>query len=388
MPVIDRLAELRPQMAAWRRHLHAHPETAFEERETAAFVASRLEDFGMRVTRGIAGTGVVGTLANGSGPAIGLRADMDALPIMEANTFAHRSRRPGCMHACGHDGHTAMLLGAAQYLAETRRFRGTVQLIFQPAEENEGGGRAMIEDGLFDRFPVAAVFGLHNWPGLAVGTMAARAGPVMAASDIFEVVINGCGSHAAMPHLGVDPVLVAAAIVGALQTIPSRGIHPAEAAVVSVTRMMAGDIWNVIPDRATLGGTTRALTPSVHATLEPAIRRIVAGVAAAFGAMAEVRYERRYPPTVNDAEATHRAAAAATAVVGSEQVDRDAPPSMGAEDFAFMLQARPGAYLWIGNGLGHEGCTLHSPHYDFNDDILPIGASYWATLVERELGVA
>jgi amidohydrolase len=387
MPLIDGIAALHPDMTAWRRHLHAHPETAFEEHDTAAFVAKRLEQFGVRVTSGLAGTGVVGTIANGDGPSIGLRADIDALPITEANSFAHRSTRPGRMHACGHDGHTAMLLGAARYLAATRRFRGTVQLIFQPAEENEGGARAMIEDGLFDRFPVSAVYGLHNWPGLAVGTMAARPGPVMAAFDIFEVVINGCGSHAAMPHLGIDPVLVASAIVGALQTIPSRGIHPVEAAVVSVTRMRAGDAWNVIPDHATLGGTTRALAPWVQESLEPAIRRIVAGVAAAYGATAEVRYERRYPPVVNDAAATQRAAAAAAAVVGSGHVEHDAAPSMGAEDFAFMLRERPGAYLWIGNGPAEGSCTLHNPRYDFNDEILPIGASYWATLVERELPV-
>jgi len=385
MPVIDRIAEWQDQMAAWRRHLHAHPETAFEERDTAAFVAEQLVGFGLEVHRGLAGTGIVATLRTGDGPAIGLRADMDALHISEANAIAHRSTRPGRMHACGHDGHMAMLLGAAKYLCETKQFQGTVHFIFQPAEENEGGGRTMVEEGLFDRFPVRAVYGMHNWPGMAPGRFGVRAGPMMAAFDLFEITLLGQGSHAAMPHLGTDPVVAAAALISALQTIPSRGTNPLDAAVVSVTRLQAGDTWNVIPDRAWLGGIARALRPEVQDYVEQSLRRVAAGVAAAHGVEAEVRYERRYPPTINYAAETENAAAAAAVVVGEEAVDRDVRPSMGSEDFAFMLQQRPGCYVWIGNGGGDEGRNLHNPHYDFNDDILAVGASYWASLVERTL---
>jgi len=386
VPVVDRIAAMTEEMTAWRRHLHTHPETAFEEQETAAFVADRLESFGIKVDTGLTGTGVVGTLAAGDGPAIGLRADIHALHIAEANDIDYRSVHPGKMHACGHDGHMAMLLGAARYLAETRAFSGTVHFIFQPAEENEGGGRAMIEDGLFRRFPVEAVYGMHNWPGMPVGWFGVRPGPMMAAFDIFEIVVDGHGAHAAMPHLGVDPIVTGSAIVGALQTITSRATDPLDSAVVSVTRFQAGDTWNVLPDRAVLAGTTRSFRPEVRDTLEPAIRRIAGSVAEAHGASAAVHYERRYPPTINDAAETERAAAAAAAVVGADNVDHDPRPSMGAEDFAFMLNEVPGAYVWLGNGGSEGGCTLHNPHYDFNDAALPIGASYWATLVESVLG--
>ena len=385
MPVIESIARLREQMTEWRRHLHAHPEIAFEEHETAAFVAARLEEWGIEARRGMAGTGVVGTLKAGEGPAIGLRADMDALAIHEANAFAHRSIHSGCMHACGHDGHMAMLLGAARYLAESKRFHGAVYFIFQPAEENAGGGRVMVEQGLFDEFPMTAIYGMHNWPGLPTGRFAVRSGSVMAAFDIFEITIVGKGAHAAMPHLGVDPVVAASAIVTGLQTIASRSTDPLDAAVVTVTQFQAGDTWNVIPERAVLRGTARALSPKVQDDIEHSIHRIVEGIAAAHGAGARVHYERRYPPTINDAAETENAAAAAALVVGKKKVERNRKPSMGSEDFAFMLEKKAGSYMWIGNGGEEGGCVLHNPRYDFNDAILPLGASYWARLVETRL---
>jgi hippurate hydrolase len=387
MPVLNRIAEFHKDMAEWRHRIHARPETAFEEHATAEFVAKTLGSFGIEVHRGLAGTGVVGTIKGqkGGGPAIGLRADMDALHIEEKNDFAHRSQNPGRMHACGHDGHTAMLLGAARYLAETRNFAGTVHVIFQPAEENEGGARVMVEEGLFEKFPMQAVFGMHNWPGQPVGTVAVRPGPMMAAFDIFELTVAGRGAHGAMPHRGVDPVVAAAQIVTALQTIASRNTDPLDAVVVSVTQIHGGDTWNVIPDAVVLRGTARAFRPEVQDTIEPSIRRIADGVCQALGASAALRYERRYPPTINHPAETERAAEAAAAVVGAEQVLRDPTPSMGSEDFAFMLQAKPGCYVWIGNGPAPGGCGLHNPHYDFNDEILPIGASYWARLAESVL---
>jgi len=385
VPIIDQIEERQQQMTAWRRHLHAYPELAFEEHLTAAFVADRLAEFGIEVHRGLAGTGVVGTISTGEGPAIGLRADMDGLPIPEANDFAHRSTHAGRMHACGHDGHTAMLLGAARYLAETRRFRGTVHFIFQPAEENEGGARKMIEEGLFETFPVRSVYGMHNWPGQPVGTIGLRPGPMMAAFDVFEITVTGKGAHAAMPHLGNDPVLAASAIVTSLQAVASRTIDPLDAAVVSVTQFHAGDTWNVIPERAVIRGTTRALRPQVQDIVEAAVHRIAEGIAAAHGVGAQVHYERRYPPTINDPAETERAASAAVLAAGEDNVHRDPAPSMGSEDFAFMLMEIPGCYVWIGNGPGEGGCGLHNPRYDFNDAILPLGASYWAKLVEKIL---
>ena len=387
MPVYNRIAEFHADMIAWRRDIHAHPETAFEEHRTSDFVARRLEAFGIEVARGLAGTGVVGTIRNGEGPAIGLRADMDALHVHEENDFAHASTARGRMHACGHDGHTVMLLGAARYLAETRRFRGTVHFIFQPAEENEGGGRTMVEEGLFRRFPVEAVYGMHNWPGLDAGRFAVAAGPIMAAADTFELIVTGRGAHAAMPHKGIDPIVVAAQIVTALQTVSSRAVDPMDGVVVSVTQFHAGDTWNVIPERAILRGTARAFRAEVHDRIEPAIRRIAEGVAGALGATASLRYERRYPATVNSPRETEIAAEAAAAVVGIAGVERAPTPSMGSEDFSFMLRERPGCYVWIGNGPGEGGCTLHNPRYDFNDAILPVGASYWVKLVETVQGL-
>ncbi len=386
MAVIERITEMHGELVELRRDIHAHPETAFEERRTSDIVARTLEAFGIEVHRGLAKTGVVGRLrSGGSTRAVGLRADMDALPIQEMNAFAHRSRNDGRMHACGHDGHTAMLLGAARYLAETRNFDGTVNFIFQPAEEGEGGGRAMVEEGLFERFPVEAVFGMHNWPGMPVGRFGLRAGPMMASSDVFEITVRGLGGHAALPHDGVDPIVVASAIVQALQTIVSRNVNPVDAGVVSVTQMRGGETWNVIPDEVVLRGTTRAFRPATQDLLENRLREIAEGLARAHGAEARVYYERRYPPTVNSAREAELCARVLEAMAGPENVERDIDPVMGAEDFAFMLQAKPGCYIFIGNGPGEGGCMLHNAHYDFNDEILPIGASYWARLVECTL---
>lgn len=393
MPLIDRLKALHADMTAWRRDIHAHPETAFEETRTAQLVAERLASFGVDVHRGLAKTGVVGTLRAGTGErAIGLRADLDALHIHEQNEFAHRSRHPGRMHACGHDGHTTMLLGAARYLAETRRFDGTVYFIFQPAEENEGGGRAMVEEGLFDRFPMAGVYGLHNWPGLPAGTFGVLPGPMMASSDVFEIAVTGRGAHGAMPHTGVDPVVAASALVQALQTIPSRTLDPIEPAVVTVTQFHAGDAWNVIPEQAILRGTTRAFRPTVQDQIEAGIRRVCAGIDATHGTRSSVRYERRYPPTINHPRETGIAVAAMAAVVGAQNVRTDLPPTMGAEDFAFMLQAKPGCYVRLGQG-GAVGTTagqswLHSTRYDFNDAVIPLGAGFLAALAERRMPLA
>jgi hippurate hydrolase len=387
MPVINRIADFHAEMIGWRHDLHAHPETAFEEHRTAETVAALLESFGMSVERAIAKTGVVGTLAGArsGGRAIALRADMDALHIHEKNTFGHASGNPGRMHACGHDGHTTMLLGAAKYLAETRNFAGTIHFVFQPAEENEGGARVMVEEGVLARYSVEAVYGMHNWPGLKAGQFAIRPGPMMAAFDIFELTITGRGAHAAMPHLGIDPIVVAAQVVNGLQTIASRNIHPLDGAVVSVTQIHGGDTWNVIPDSVVLRGTTRSFDPAVRDRIEPAIRRIAEGVCASLGAAMELRYERRYPPTVNSAAETEIAAGIAAELVGADNVKRDLLPSMGAEDFAFFLEEKPGAYIWIGNGDASDGAMLHNPHYDFNDEILPLGASYWARLAETVL---
>ena len=387
MPIVNRIAEFHTDMTAWRRDIHAHPEIAFEEQRTAEVIATKLAEMGIEVDRGLAKTGVVGTLRGAAAGerAIALRADMDALHIEEKNEFDHRSRHEGKMHACGHDGHSAMLLGAARYLAETRNFAGTVHFIFQPAEEHEGGGRVMIEEGLFDKFPVEAVFGMHNMPGMPVGSFAVCPGPMMAAADSFEMRITGQGAHAAMPHLGVDPIVIAAQIVTALQTIASRITDPLKAVVVSVTQISGGDTWNVIPEEVILRGTTRAFEPAVQEGLEARLRQIADGIAAAAGATVALRYLPGYPPTINSVDEAEFAAQVAEQVAGAENVDREPVPVMGAEDFAFMLQERPGAYIWIGNGPGEGGCTLHNPHYDFNDEILPIGASYWVRLVESAL---
>ena len=386
MPVINRIAAIHDEMTAWRRDIHAHPELGFEEERTAAVVAEKLESFGIPVHRGLAKTGVVGVLEGSPGErAIALRADMDALPILEAGDAPYRSTNDGTMHACGHDGHTTMLLGAARYLAETRNFAGTVYFVFQPAEEGLGGGEAMVTEGLFERFPAEAVYGMHNWPGLAAGEIAVRTGPMMAACDEFEITVEGTGAHGAMPHLGIDPIVAAAQIVTGLQSIVARTMDPLEAGVVSVTKIHGGDAFNVIPQAVELAGTVRTFKPHVRETIAAGIERIATSTAAALGARANVSVEGRFPATVNTAAETARAEAAAQAVVGAERVHSDFAPCMGSEDFAYMLQARPGSYVWIGNGAGAGGCFLHNPGYDFNDEVLPIGASYWATLVEREL---
>jgi amidohydrolase len=379
------VAQVAP-MRDWRHHLHAHPETAFEEHATAAFVAERLRGFGLDVHTGLAGTGVVGILRNGKGDrAIGLRADLDALHIQEANTVPHASRHAGRMHACGHDGHTTMLLGAAQALAQRRRFDGTLYFIFQPAEENEGGGRVMVEQGLFDRFPMDAVYGLHNWPLKSLGTFATRAGPLMGAYDIFEIVAKGQGAHAALPYLAKDPMLFAAHLVNALQTIVARNLHPQDAGVVSVTQIHGGETWNIIPEEVVIRGTVRTFAKPVQDLIEKRLREIAAGVAATFDMQATVRYERRYPATVNTADETTRAVRAMQAVVGEANVDTNPVPEMGSEDFAFMLEAKRGCYVWMGTGVGERTVHVHNPRYDFNDEALPIGASYWVTLAEQEL---
>ncbi len=388
MPVLERIAAYQDEMIVWRHHLHAHPETAFEERETSDFVAERLAHFGVEVHRGLAGTGVVGVLRAGKGlGTIGLRADMDALPMSEQNSFEHVSRHPGKMHGCGHDGHTVMLLGAARYLAETRHFDGTVNLIFQPAEEGAAGARVMIEEGLFERFPCDAVYGLHNWPQLPAGTFGVRSGPIMAAADHFEIIVTGKGAHGAMPHHGVDPVLVAAHIVTAAQALVSRDTDPVDTAVVSFTVIKGGSAFNVIPDEVTISGTVRSFKPETRDALEIGLARVASNVAAAFGAIATVSYHRSYPATINSVTESEFAAAVATKLVGPERVARSLAPSMGAEDFAFMLQCRPGCYVWLGQGGGPDSCMIHNPRYDFNDRILVTGASYWALLAETALAL-
>jgi len=387
MNIVPEVAALVSEIRGWRHHIHAHPETAFEEQATSAFVADKLRSFGLDVHAGLAGTGVVGVLKSGSGgEAIGLRADLDALHIHEKSGVAHASKVEGKMHACGHDGHTAMLLGAAAALARKRDFNGTAYFIFQPAEENEGGGRVMVEQGLFERFPMRAVFGMHNWPLLPLGKIATRVGPLMGAFDIFEIVVTGKGAHAAMPNTGKDPMLFAAHAISALQTIVARNLHPLESGVVSVTQVHGGDTWNVIPQEVVLRGTVRTFDGRVQDLIEHRIRTIVAGIASMFEMSATVRYERRYPATVNAATETGHAIAAASAVVGAANVDADPTPNMGSEDFAFMLQAKPGCYVWLGAGRGPDTPNVHNPHYDFNDDALPIGASYWVTLVGQQLG--
>ena len=385
MSIYPQIAAFRGEMRAWRRDLHAHPETAFEEHRTAEFVADKLASFGIEVVRGLAGTGVVGVLKGGSegGRSVGLRADMDALDIHEQTNRPYASSTPGKMHACGHDGHTTMLLGAARYLAETRDFAGTAYFIFQPAEENEAGGRVMVGDGLFERFPMEAVYGLHNWPGLPAGRFAVREGPMMAANDMFEIAVTGHGSHAAMPHQGIDAVVIAAHIITGIQTIASRNVDPLAALVVSVTQVHGGDAWNVIPEQVVLRGSVRSFAPEVQDLAEANIARIAKGVAAAHGAEVTMSYQRRYPATVNSEAETRHAAHIAALVDETGDVIENVAPSMASEDFAFMLQARPGSYIWLGAGETHP--NLHSPHYDFNDDLLPIGASYWARLVEETL---
>ncbi len=386
MPIINRIADFHADMKAWRHDIHAHPEMAFKEHRTADIVARMLESYGITVHRGLAGTGVVGTLRAGSGSrAIGLRADMDALPIQEKTGCAHASTHEGVMHACGHDGHTTMLLGAARYLAETRNFDGIVHFIFQPAEENECGGQRMVDDGLFDKFPVEAVFGMHNWPGVPVGSFGVCEGPIMAADDKFEITIRSRGAHAAMPHLGDDPIVAACAMVSAIQTIVSRTTNPQDEVVVSITQIHGGNTWNIVPEDVVLRGTCRYFKPELRQVLTEALTRISDGIAATHGVQTSFAYYKPIPPAVNAAGPTEMATRAAAMVAGDGNVRRNVIPSMGCEDFGFMLAARPGCYLWIGNGPIVDGVGLHSSRYEFNDEILPLGASYWSRLVESAL---
>ena len=386
---VERIARRHAELSAWRRDLHAHPELGFEETRTAALVAERLASCGIDVHRGVGRTGVVGVLRNGASPrTIGLRADMDALPILEANTFAHRSTRAGRMHACGHDGHTTMLLGAAQHLAATRHFDGTVHFIFQPAEEGLGGAKAMIDDGLFRRFPCESIFGMHNRPKLAVGRFAVRAGPMMAGGAFFDIDVTGVGSHGARPESGVDPVMVAVHIAATLQTIVSRNVPPVETAVLSITQIHAGDAYNVIPQTARLSGTVRAFSSGVMDLIGRNLARVAEGVALAMGASVAVDFRVNFPPTVNDPQQAEFAAAVCTELVGAGQVLRDPPLIMASEDFSFMLDEVPGCYVNIGNGDVEGACEVHNPSYDFNDAALPLGAAFFVRAVERKLAVA
>jgi amidohydrolase len=388
MPIDPRIADMQAEVAAWRRDIHAHPEIMFDVHRTAASVAEKLKAFGCdEVVTGIGKTGVVGVIRGrregGAGlKVVGLRADMDALPMDEQTNLPYRSTNPGKMHACGHDGHTAMLLGAARYLAETRNFAGSVAVIFQPAEEGGAGGKAMIQDGMMDRFGIGEVYGMHNYPGLPVGEFAIRSGPIMAAADHLTIDIEGVGGHAARPHLSIDTVLVGSAIVNALQSIVSRNVDPLHSAVVSICMFHAGNADNVIPQTAQLNGTARSLSGAVQDLLERRVKEVVEGVARLHGAKAIVDYRRNYPVLKNHERQTGFAASVAGQVVGDNKVDTAVPPVMGAEDFSFMLEARPGAFIFVGNG---DSAGLHHPAYNFNDDVIPIGTSYWVKLVENAL---
>ena len=385
MPILNRAAELQEEVAGWRRHIHQKPELNFDVFETAAFVTEKLKEFGCdEVVTGIGKTGVVGVIrgSKGDGSTVGLRADMDALPITEVTGKPYASQTPGKMHACGHDGHTAMLLGAAKYLAETRNFAGSVAVIFQPAEEGGGGGNEMVKDGMMDRFGIAKVFGMHNMPGLPVGQFAIRPGPIMAATAEFTITIKGRGGHAAMPHGTIDPIVIASQLVGALQTIASRNTDPVESVVVSVTKFHAGDAYNVIPETAEIAGTVRSLKKDVAKKAEQRIRQLCAGLAAAHDTTIEVDYDANYPVTFNHPDETVFSGDIAAEVAGDAQVQRTIQPVMGGEDFSYMLEARPGAFIFIGNG---DSAGLHHPAYDFNDEVIPHGVSYWVKLAEKAL---
>jgi len=393
MKLLEPFLDWQSEIQAIRRDLHAHPELCYEEQRTAEVVAQALEKWGIPIHRGLGGTGVVGII-KGRTPgtrAIGLRADLDALPMQELNTFAHASQHAGKMHACGHDGHTAMLLSAARYLSQHNDFDGTVYVIFQPAEEGGAGAKRMIEDGLFEKFPMQAVFGMHNWPGLPVGHFGLTSGPIMASSNKFQITVRGKGAHGGMPHLGIDPVMTAVYIAQALQSIVTRNRHPLEAAVLSITQIHAGSADNVIPTEAQMRGTVRTFTVETLDMIERRMGEIIQHSAAAMGAEADFSFERKYPPTINHPAESAFCADVMREIVGTEQVDDHVTPTMGAEDFAFMLQEVPGCYVWIGNGSGDHRevghglgpCMLHNGSYDFNDDLLPLGATYWVKLAEN-----
>jgi amidohydrolase len=386
MPIVNRVADLQDEITSWRHDLHAHPELQYDVHRTAGAVSEKLKSFGCDdVVTGIGRTGVVGVIRGckpGGAKVIGMRADMDALPIEESTGVAYKSTVPGKMHACGHDGHTAMLLGAAKYLAETRNFAGTAVVIFQPAEEGGAGARAMMDDGLFDRFGIEEVFGMHNYPGMPIGQFAIRPGPMMASSDTISIDIEGVGGHAARPHFAVDTVLVGAQIVNQLQSVVSRNVDPLHAAVISICMFQAGHANNVIPQHAKLRGTARSLSPKVQDLLQKRVREVVEGTARAYGAKAELTYTTGYPVLVNEERKTAFAASVAREVAGKDKVNTECAPLMGAEDFAFMLQERPGAFIYIGNG---NSAQLHNPAYDFNDEAIPAGTSYWVRLAEIAL---
>ena len=388
MPIVNRIAEFYPEITQWRRDIHQHPELLYDVHRTAATVVEKLKSFGCdEVVPGVGRIGVVGVIrgrkaASGDRKVIGLRADMDALPIEEATDLPYKSQTPGKMHACGHDGHTAMLLGAAKYLAETRNFAGTAVVIFQPAEEGGGGGRTMVQDGLMERFAVDEVYGMHNYPGLPVGQFALRPGPMMAAADRIRIEIEGRGGHAAKPHETVDTIVVGAAIIGALQSIVSRSVDPLESGVVSITTFQAGNSDNIIPQTGLLRGTARTFNVAVQDVIEARVREVVENTAKAYGAKATLTYRRDYPVTANHEKQAAFAAQVAGQIVGGERVDTNVAPVMGAEDFSFMLNARPGAFVFVGNG---ETAGLHHPAYDFNDEVIPVGTSYWVRLVESAL---
>jgi hippurate hydrolase len=397
MKLVDPIIAFQSELQRIRRDLHAHPELCYEEQRTSEVVADKLAEWGIPVIRGLGITGVVGIIKHGnSGRSIGLRADMDALPMHEVNTFPHASVHPGKMHACGHDGHTAMLLGAAKYLSEHRNFDGTVYLVFQPAEEGGAGAKRMIEDGLFEQCPMDAIYGMHNWPGIPAGHMSVCEGPLMASSNEFYVTVKGKGGHAAQPHKCIDPVMVAVQIAQSWQTIISRRTSPLDTAVLSLTQIQAGTATNVIPDEAKMAGTVRTLSWDVLDMLEQQMEQVAVNTAAAFGAEVEFKFRRNYPPLINHPEATRFAVEVMKSVVGADKVDDKTEPSMAAEDFAYFLQAKPGCYIFIGNGEGdHRSgghglgpCVLHNGSYDFNDNLLPVGASFWVKLVEASLPVS
>ena len=387
MKLVDQIVERRAELTAWRRDIHMHPETGFEEHRTSRIVADKLAKFGIEVMTGMAKTGVVGTLRSGnSDGAIALRADLDALNLQELNTFEHRSRIDGKMHGCGHDGHTTMLLGAAQHLANTKNFDGTVYFVFQPAEEAGNGGLTMIEDGLFEMIHPDAIYGMHNLPGIEVGKFAIGAGPFMASMDVFEIIVEGIGGHGAFPEKARSPILPACAIVSSLNEFMGSQVATSDEIVMSVAQIESGDAVNVIPQTATIRGTVRSLSDTAQDEMEKALSRIATGICAAYGVNCRVDYRRNYPRLVNHQDQTVVAARAAAALVGEENVDANAPPLMASEDFAWMLREIPGSYIFIGNGTGEtSGCFVHNPNYDFNDEILPLGASYWVRLVEQEL---
>ena len=386
MPIVNRIADMQGEITAWRHDLHAHPELLYDVQRTAASVAEKLKSFGCDdVVAGLGRTGVVGVIRGRKGKSdkvIGLRADMDALPIEEASRLPYKSTVPGKMHACGHDGHTAMLLGAARYLAETRNFAGTAVVIFQPAEEGGAGAKAMLEDGLLQRFGIGEVYGMHNYPGMPVVQFGIRAGPMMAATDSVIIDVEGVGGHAARPHLAVDSVLVGAQIINNIQSIVSRNVDPLKSAVVSICMFQAGNTDNVIPQTVQLRGTARSLAAEVRDLVEKRLHQVVEGTATTYGAKAKLTYRRNYPVLVNHERETEFAASVAKEIVGASRVDTALPPMMGGEDFAFMLNARPGAFIWVGNG---DSAGLHHPAYNFNDEVIPFGTSYWVKLVETAL---